>query len=272
MDMQKYQLLQAEKDKYIQSSQLMSTYVTKLENIEDRYKQCAYFIGNAEKIAVVTGAGISTDSGIPDFRSNNGIYSYNPEKLFDINYYKKKPQDLQKVLIELFNGRVFKPNNGHTLLKKLEEDKDVTIITQNIDNLHEKAMSSNVLHVHGTLDSATCFQCKSKKVLNWENNSISLQSLSCDCGAYYRPDIVFYNENIKYFNEAINAVKDCDLLIVLGTSLSVYPVANLPSYTLADTPIIIINNTETSLDNDRMSVVFHNNIAITLENIMSYLY
>lgn len=271
LNSEKFKILEMNKDKYIENNQMSYSYVKELNGI-DKIKQSAYFLGKAKKIAIITGAGTSTDSGIPDFRSNTGIYSEIPEEIFDINYFKRNPQTLQKLLINLFNNKDYKPNEIHNILTELQEEKDITIITQNIDSLNEKSGSKKVLHIHGLLNTGHCEQCKEKVNLQWEKGLVNLYDLTCDCGGYIRPDIVFYGEEVKHLSEAINAVKMADLILILGTSLKVYPVAELPSYANAETPIIIINRDKIELGKEeRMSVNFQNDIANTLKAILNEL-
>lgn len=270
MNIEKFKLLEKDKDKYIENGLISYSYVKDLKGI-DKIKQCAYFLGKAKTIAVITGAGVSTDSGIPDFRSNTGIYSKVPEEIFDIKHFKKQPHDVQNLLINLFNDKDYKPNEIHNILSDLQTEKEVTIITQNIDYLHEKSGSKTVLSVHGTIRTGYCQQCKSKVNLEWEKGNIDLHALSCGCGGYIRPDIVFYGEDVKYLEEAKKAVKMADLVLVLGTSMRVYPIAELPRYTDANTPIIIINKDEVELSTDRMVVSFEDNILKVLKEILNEL-
>lgn len=131
--------------------------------------------------------------------------------------------------------------------------------------MHEKSYSKNIIHVHGNIKKGVCLKCgKIYKKLDF-NNYI------CRCNGLIRPNIVFYEEDIKYFNKCINILRKTDLLIILGTSLTVEPVASFPTYVKATTPIIIINNSPTYMDDDRMTVVFKEDIADTLENIFKYL-
>ena len=287
MNTNKLAKLKENEDKYIykdrehQHSSCIKTLTKKDEIIE----QCAYLIGEANNIAVITGAGISTGSGIPDFRGANGIYSENPEEIFDFKHFKKNPYDLQRLLINLFNGKHYEPTKAHYLLNKLQRDKNTTIITQNIDPLHDvlqkdivvgkdsdEIKEKGIYHVHGTLATGHCNQCKESHKLLWEEGKVTLESLQCECGGFIRPDIVFYGENILYLNESIQAVKDADLLIILGTSLEVFPVAELPSYAKATTPIILINRDETYLENNVDVINIHEDISDTLEKIMDKLY
>lgn len=248
-------------------------HIPQLEGIE-KVKQCANYIKKAKKIAVITGAGMSTDSGIPDFRTKKGLYSKNPVDILSRQHFFSKPKEVYNFLenyIRIINKK--KPNEGHYILSSLEKlNKNIFIITQNIDSLHSKSGSNNVIEVHGTLNTATCQKCGKKYNTNEIIRSDGTMNYYCDCNkrGLIKPDCVLFGEDVKHLREIKQIVKECDLLLVLGTSLTVYPVAKLPNYLKAEVPIIIINENNTYLDEDRMSIVFHNNISNTLKQIMEY--
>lgn len=255
------------------------SYVPQLEG-EDKLKQCAEFIEKANKIAIITGAGMSTDSGIPDFRSKEGIYSKKPKDIFSKHNFFMNPHQVYLFIKDYINIINVKPNEGHYCLTELEKmGKEVTIITQNIDGLHSRAGNSKVLEVHGTLNTATCQNPKCRKQYSIgevikDNGQFSYY---CNCkkdksrSNLIKPDCVFFGENIKYGEQIFKIVNNCDLLMVLGTSMVVHPVAILPQYIKAGVPIIVINKDATGIDQDRMSVVFHENIKDTLKNIIQYI-
>jgi NAD-dependent deacetylase len=193
-----------------------------------------------KKLVVLTGAGISAESGISTFRDANGLWeghnimdvaspqgwNKNPELVLD--FYNKRRQQLHTV----------KPNVAHLLLAELEQDFDVHIITQNVDNLHEQAGSSNVLHLHGEL-----FKVRSTKnenhILDWKTN---LNIGDCDANGYQlRPHIVWFGEAVPMLNEAIKITEKADIFAVIGTSMQVYPAASLIEYTPQSIPLFYID-------------------------------
>lgn len=263
---------------YIHKDEFTMPYTTRCTG-DEKYKQCAYLIGQAENIVILTGAGISTYSGIPDFTSTSGLYKNKISKdFFTLDYFKNNPDDFYNTLQEIFKDK--KPSKAHILLsefKKKYKDKKVTVITQNIDNLHEESGFKNTIHVHGKLNKGYCLNC------NKEISPFNIADYTCDCIADFkkyscevvngliRPDIVFYGEEIKRQDEVLDLIKKADLLLVLGTSLTVEPVASFPKNVKADTPIIIINKNITYLNEDRMSIEFNSDIELTLESIFKEL-
>lgn len=192
------------------------------------------------KLVVLTGAGISAESGIKTFRDSDGLWEghnvmdvaspegwyRNPELVLD--FYNKRRQQLKEV----------QPNLGHQILAELENDFEVYIITQNVDNLHEKAGSTNVLHLHGEL-----LKVRSTKnenyILDWTDdlNSTDLD----DKGNPLRPHIVWFGEEVPALEEALNLTQQADLFAVIGTSLQVYPAAGLIEYTNPEIPVFYID-------------------------------
>ncbi|HLF53114.1 NAD-dependent deacylase [Flavobacterium sp.] len=192
------------------------------------------------KLVVLTGAGISAESGIKTFRDSDGLWEghnvmdvaspegwhRNPELVLD--FYNKRRQQLKEVL----------PNLGHQILAELENDFDVFIITQNVDNLHEKAGSSNVLHLHGEL-----LKVRSTKnenyILDW-NDDLNSTDLD-DKGNPLRPHIVWFGEEVPALEEALKLTQQADLFAVIGTSLQVYPAAGLIAFTNPEIPVFYID-------------------------------
>lgn len=206
----------------------------------------------SNKIAVITGAGISTYSGIPDFRSSNGIYTSYPEEVFSLKEFNRHPNILLNILKEIFKED-YKPNKIHYLLSELEAQKDLTIITQNIDMLHEKALSLNVINIHGTIEYGTCMNCGKKYLLNWQDN-INFKCNYCfdNCFNTIKPNIVLYGEDVRFIDLAIKTINETDLLIIMGTSFKVYPVKGLIDYLKLNTPIIVFNNDFININKDNV--------------------
>ena len=237
------------------------------ENVE----KLAELLRKAKRIAVLTGAGMSTESGIPDYRSTDGLYrTLTSEEVFDIDRFQRNPREFYEVIGPLYCAIVeAKPNAGHLALHELEErcGKKVTVATQNIDGLHQKAGSREVHEVHGTMATLTCQDCgrnygnapflplfKEGKVLKCES-----------CGGVLKPDITFYGESlpVEAFHASVAAFRHCDLALVLGTSLVVYPAASLPSGRMPGVPLAIINRSETSADYEAVLVI-HEGIGSVL--------
>lgn len=263
-----------ENNKYFKEN----VYVLPYLKGEDLIKQCAYFINKSKKIAILTGAGMSTDSGIPDFRSKTGLYTKVPEDILSLSNFKENPTEVYDFLYKYLNTLNVKPNRGHFILKEIEDmGKEVNIITQNIDHLH--SINSNVIEFHGSLNKAKCLNCNTiydiEDIIQKQEDNFLMHKVdykyNCECGGLIKPNIVLYEEDVYHYNEAKQIMQETDLIIVLGTSMNVNPFASLPLKAKADTPIIIINKDATYLDNDRMSMVIHDNISITLDKIISHI-
>ena len=188
-----------------------------------------------KKLVVLTGAGMSAESGISTFRDAGGLwerypveqvatpegYAANPELV--INFYNERRKQLLDV----------KPNRGHELLAEMEKDYDVTIITQNVDNLHERAGSSNVIHLHGELTKVTSSRHpndpKCIRTLRPEEYEVKMGDKAAD-GSQLRPFIVWFGEAVPMIETAIDCVEQADIFVIIGTSLNVYPAAGLLNY------------------------------------------
>lgn len=224
-------------------------------------------IDKAQKIVFFGGAGVSTESGIKDFRSKDGLYNqkydYPPEVYLSRSFFNEHPELFFKFYKDKLNCLNAEPNLCHKYLVKLEnEGKLKAIITQNIDGLHEKAGSKKVLLLHGTIYKNYCMKChkfyEAKDI--FEKEGIP----RCSCGGIIKPDVVLYEENLDedVVRKAIEAIEDCDLLIVAGTSLVVYPAASFINYYRGD-QLVIINKDVTPYDskanlviNDKLGNVF----------------
>lgn len=222
---------------------------------DDNLKRLVELLANAKNIACLTGAGMSTESGIPDFRSSNGLYNtVTSEEVFDIEAFHRDPDSFYKVIGPLYCAILeAEPNKGHKALAELEErfGKNVHVATQNIDALHQRAGSSVVHEVHGTMTTMTCTKCGASVP---SGSFLELfrkgEVPFCKCGGVMKPDITFFGEALPedQFINAMRAFEKCDLALVCGTSLSVYPAASLPSFRRTGVPLVIINRTETPQD------------------------
>jgi NAD-dependent deacetylase len=193
-----------------------------------------------KKLVVLTGAGISAESGIKTFRDSDGLWEgHNVMDVATPEGFQKNP----KLVFDFYNQRRrqlhdVKPNAGHLILAELEADFDVYIITQNIDNLHEQAGSSNVLHLHGELFKVRSIQ-NENTILNWEKD-LHLGDFDTN-GHQLRPHIVWFGEAVPALDEAVELVQNADILIIIGTSLQVYPAAGLMHFTKVNVPIYYID-------------------------------
>lgn len=217
-------------------------------------------IKQAHKIVFFTGAGISTASGIPDFRSAKGIFTNNlqAEEIVSHSYFMSCPKQFYEFYRNKMVFKDAKPNLGHEYIAKLEKEKDVTVITQNIDGLHKIAWSTNVIELHGTIFSNTCMKCHKKYGLEAILQDEDVPH--CTCGGIIKPDVILYEEalNEKDIENAIRAIEDADTLVILGTSLSVYPAAGFIRF-FKGNKLILINKSETSADN-YADIVIHDDI------------
>ena len=194
-----------------------------------------------KKLVVLTGAGISAESGLKTFRDSDGLWEN--YKIEDVATYNGWIDNKQLVL-EFYNARHkdlknAQPNDAHYLLGELEEYFDVHIVTQNVDDLHERGGSTNVLHLHGELTKMR--STKNNKVYDWPYDmDLQLDSVAPD-GSELRPHIVWFGEDVPKLYEASNIVKQADIFVIIGTSLEVYPAAGLIDYVKDGIPLYLIN-------------------------------
>ena len=223
---------------------------------------------------MLTGAGVSTESGIPDFRSPTGLYSdERNENVFDIGFFRANPEGFYRFAREFYPViAAAKPNAAHRVLAKWEAaGKDVQIATQNIDDLHQRAGSRNIYPVHGTMQSSTCQgcgkTCESDKLVP---RVLAGQIPTCECGGVFKPDITFFGELLpeQAWEGAAEAMSRADLVMVLGTSLVVYPAASLPDRRSTSCKLMIVNRDVTDLDG-AANVVSHDNVAGFMEAVDS---
>lgn len=237
------------------------------------YKDVADIIKSSNNTVFFGGAGVSTECGIPDFRSSDGLYNkknnfhYNPEEILSHSFFKKHPDIFYKFLRENILKYKVSPNLGHLALAKLEElGRLKAIITQNIDGLHQAAGSKNVLELHGSLSKFYCSKCFS----NYDPKLIidSEGTPRCSCGSVIRPDVVLYEESLNQdvLLSSIDSIANAEVLIVAGTSLVVYPAAGLIRY-YKGKHLIFINKGQTNFDN-MADIVINEPFSATMEKIM----
>ena len=250
----------------------METRIDRFGSVrEDKLNQLKELIEESNNIVFLGGAGVSTESGIPDFRSGAGIYNtesgtkYRPIDIIAHDFFMEHPEDF----FDFYKRKLIypdaRPNKAHKALVRLErQGKLKAIITQNIDNLHQEAGSKCVIELHGSVFRNYCMDCGKK--FNIEYIAAQEGVPHCDrCGGIVRPDIVLYEENLEHENvdNAIKAVKKCDLMIIAGTSLTVYPAATFAQF-LKHNRIVIINKSSTYMDLKAMLTI-HDNVGEVLD-------
>ena len=242
---------------------------------KDPIAQCVELINQSKNTVVLTGAGISTNAGITDFRGPQGLYVsrlYDPEKVFDIAYFLKDPKPFYEFAHDFIAlESTIKPTITHHALAKLQAaGKIKAIITQNIDGLHQKALSQKVLDMHGNFLTSHCLRCR--KTYNYDElRSMVLQHVipHCSCRGVIKPDIVFFGEDVKYYHQALELSQNADLFIVIGTSCVVYPAASLPQFVPGK--IIIVNNSKINLDVNNIALEVESDIDLFFKKVMEAL-
>jgi len=218
------------------------------------------WISESKNIVFFGGAGVSTESGIPDFRSVDGLYSqkfdYPPETIISHSFYQRKPEYFFRFYREKMLPLGFEPNITHKVLARWEaEGKLRAVVTQNIDGLHQKAGSKRVYELHGSVLRNYCTRCGAFYSAEFVKNSKGVPK--CECGGTVKPDVVLYEEslNADTLEKSIEAIGAADLLLVAGTSLTVYPAAGLIRY-YRGKQLVLINRDETPYDS-YADLVFH---------------
>ena len=225
------------------------------------------WINESNNIVFFGGAGVSTESGIKDFRSKDGLYNmkykYPPEQILSHSFFIHKTSEFYEFYKDKLNCLEAKPNVCHKYLVKLEKSGKLKyIITQNIDGLHEKAGSKNILNLHGTIYKNYCINCG--KDFSYKDVFSAKDIPKCSCGGTIKPDVVLYEESLDQdcINKTIKAISDCDLLIIAGTSLTVYPASGFVRF-FRGKHLVIINNDFTDYDkmadlviNDKIGNIF----------------
>lgn len=222
------------------------------------------WVTESKRIVFFGGAGVSTESGIPDFRSVDGLYNqkfdYPPERIISRSFYEQDPEYFFRFYREKMMPLGFEPNITHKKLAQWErEGKLLAVVTQNIDGLHQKAGSKKVCELHGSVLRNYCTQCG--KSFSAEFVKAANGVPCCDCGGIVKPDVVLYEEmlNQDTISRSIDAISNADLLIVAGTSLTVYPAAGLVDYYLGKR-LVLINRDSTPYDY-KANLVFHQSLG-----------
>ena len=227
-------------------------------------QQLKQWIQESKSAVFFGGAGVSTESGIPDFRSVDGLYNqkfdYPPETIISHSFYERKPEYFFRFYREKMLPLGFEPNITHKVLARLEQEGHLAaVVTQNIDGLHQKAGSKKVFELHGSVLRNYCVKCGKFYGAEVVKNAKGVPL--CDCGGIIKPDVVLYEEPLdgRVMEGAIAAIRKADLLIVGGTSLTVYPAAGLLRYYRGDR-LVLINRDETPYD-DYANLVFHEKLG-----------
>ena len=219
---------------------------------EEKIAQFKQWIDNSDNVVFFGGAGVSTESGIPDFRSFDGFYNqsydYPPETILSHTFYIRKPEEFFRFYRDKMLFPDAEPSMPHIKLAELEQcGKLKGVITQNIDGLHQKAGSRHVIELHGSVLRNYCERCGEFYGLDTIINSEGVPT--CKCGGRIKPDVVLYEEGLdeNNINEAVRLIKEADILVVGGTSLGVYPAAGLIDYYRGD-KLVLINKSSTPYD------------------------
>ncbi|MGM9640093.1 MAG: NAD-dependent protein deacylase [Faecousia sp.] len=222
------------------------------------------WVAESSRIVFFGGAGVSTESGIPDFRSVDGLYNqkfdYPPETIISHSFYKRDPQYFFRFYKEKMLPLGFEPNVTHRVLARWEQEgKLLAVVTQNIDGLHQKAGSKKVYELHGSVLRNYCEKCHSFYPAEFVKDAPGVPL--CRCGGIVKPDVVLYEESLDQttLEKSVDAIRKADLLIVAGTSLTVYPAAGLIQYYRGNR-LVLINRDETPYDG-YANLVIHDSLG-----------
>ena len=236
----------------------------------DKIETLKKWISESNRIVFFGGAGVSTESGIPDFRSVDGLYSqkfdYPPETIISHSFFLRDPEYFFRFYREKMLPLGFEPNITHKVLARWEQEGKLSaVVTQNIDGLHQKAGSQRVCELHGSVLRNYCIRCGKAYSAEFIKSSVGVPT--CDCGGIVKPDVVLYEESLdgNTLEKSIAAIQNADLLMVAGTSLTVYPAAGLVNYYRGNR-LVLINRDETPYDH-QAELVFHENLGNVFSRI-----
>lgn len=249
---------------------IIKRFNRRAEFMASKIERLQEIIDNSQKVVFFGGAGVSTESGIPDFRSTDGLYNqqykFPPETILSHDFFVYHPEDFFSFYRDKMLCLDAQPGPAHLWLAELEKKGKLTgVVTQNIDGLHQKAGSKKVYELHGTVHKNYCTRCgKFFTALDILN---SKGIAKCDCGGIIKPDVVLYDEGLDpdIVEAAIRAIKAADTMIVAGTSLTVYPAAGLLRYFKGDN-IVLINRDRTPFDS-QADLVIHHSVGEVLSQI-----
>lgn len=227
-------------------------------------------INQSKNIVFFGGAGVSTESGIPDFRSVDGLYNqkydYPPEQILSHTFFMNYTEEFYKFYRDKMLCLTVLPNKAHLKLAEMEQKGLLTaVITQNIDGLHQMSGSKTVYELHGSVHRNYCMHCGKEFDAEFMLNSVGIPK--CTCGGTIKPDVVLYEEGLdnNTVTGAVNAISNCDTLIIAGTSLTVYPAASFVRY-FRGKNLVLINRDPTPMDSS-CDLVIHDNVAEVLSQI-----
>ena len=227
--------------------------------MNEKIEKFKTLVNESNNIVFFGGAGVSTESGIPDFRSKDGLYNqkykYPPEEILSHTFFMNNTEEFFKFYKEKMNSLKYEPNVTHIKLAELEkEGKLKAVVTQNIDGLHQKAGSKNVYELHGSVLRNYCMKCHKFYDAEYVFNSSGVPK--CSCGGIIKPDVVLYEEALdeETLEKSVYAIANADLLIVAGTSLTVYPASGLINY-FRGKNLVLINRDTTPFDNSADLVI-----------------
>ena len=236
----------------------------------EKIEELKEIINKSNNIVFFGGAGVSTESGIPDFRSKDGLYNqkykFPPEEILSHTFFMNNTEEFYKFYKDKMNSLKYEPNITHIKLAELEKQgKLKAVITQNIDGLHQKAGSKNVFELHGSVLRNYCMKCN--KFYDGEFIFNSNDIPRCTCGGIVKPDVVLYEEGLDDYTVmgAIKAIQNADLMIVAGTSLTVYPASGLLNY-FKGKNLVLINRDVTSYDK-KADLVINESLGKVFSNI-----
>lgn len=235
------------------------------------HEELKKIIGSTKRIVFFGGAGVSTESGIPDFRSVDGLYhqryKYPPETILSHSFFMSHTDEFFDFYWDKMICMDAQPNKAHLALAKLEEQGKLTaVVTQNIDGLHQKAGSKEVLELHGSVWRNFCMRCK--KSYDLKDIVRKTGTPRCTCGGIIKPDVVLYEESLddSIMRKSVKHISKADVLIIGGTSLAVYPAAGLIQY-FSGHHLVLINKSETPADS-MADLVIHESIGQILEEVI----
>lgn len=240
--------------------------------MEEQIKRLQEWIDGSESIVFFGGAGVSTESGIPDFRSVDGLYNqkydYPPEEILSRTFFDRRPEEFYRFYRDKMLCLDARPNTAHQKLAQLEQvGKLRSVVTQNIDGLHQMAGSKRVWELHGSVHRNFCMRCKKPYPVEFIRDSQGIPT--CSCGGTVKPDVVLYEESLdsRVLEGALADIQQADLLIIGGTSLAVYPAASLVNYYRGDR-LVLINKSPTPYDR-RADLAIAGPIGRILEQIQA---
>ena len=240
--------------------------------MEEQIKRLQEWIDGSESIVFFGGAGVSTESGIPDFRSVDGLYNqkydYPPEEILSRTFFDRRPEEFYRFYRDKMLCLDARPNTAHQKLAQLEQvGKLRSVVTQNIDGLHQMAGSKRVWELHGSVHRNFCMRCKKPYPVEFIRDSQGVPT--CSCGGTVKPDVVLYEESLdsRVLEGALADIQQADLLIIVGTSLAVYPAASLVNYYRGDR-LVLINKSPTPYDR-RADLAIAGPIGRILEQIQA---